>query len=112
MREKFYPNVGDHLYLRQLTGNEWVDMCRYPYTVIKVDKNRVWVQSCELVFNGPRYYDTLPDDIKEDPYGDVRELKWSNAKKLGGAWVYKNYPGDTYPSFAVFGEWDYQGYLN
>ena len=112
MKEKYWPNVGEPLYMRQKTGNDWVDMCRYPYTVIKVDKNRVWVQSCEMIFDGPRYYDSLPTKIIPNPDGIIRELKWSNAKVLGGAWVYKSYPGDAYPEFAVFGSYDYQGYLD
>lgn len=109
--EKFWPKVGEHLYLSQRTGNSWIDMCRYPYTVIKVDKNRIWVQSCELIFDGPRYYDTLTNGIREDPCGDVRELRWSNSVKHNG-WIFKNYPGDPYPSIATFGHWDYQPYLN
>ena len=47
----------------------------------------------------------------QDPNGEIKKLKWSNAKKHTG-WIYKDYPGDTYPEIAHFGEWDYQPYLN
>lgn len=104
--------VGTKLYLRQRTGNYWVDMVKRPYTVIGVTPTRVTIQEAECVFNGPRYYDSYPDTIRENPNGKVLELKLSKAKKYKGLWIHSSYPGDTYPSFAVFGDWEYEPYLN
>ena len=81
MSEKIFPNVGDHLYLRQRTGNMWVDEVKRPYTVINVTPSKVAVQACELIFNGPRYYDTLPDEIREDKNGEILELVWAPKKQ-------------------------------
>ena len=85
MREKFLPKVGDKLYLHQMTNNSYVNDVRKPYTVRWVSKDAVGIQAT---------------------------LKWSNAKKWGGAWVHKEYPGDTYPLIAEFGKWDYYPYLD
>ena len=74
MATKFYPEVGTKLYLSQRTGNYYVDMVKTPYTVIGVSSGKVLVQECQLVFNGPRYYDTIADDIKADPNGEVLTL--------------------------------------
>lgn len=110
---EFYPKPGDKLYLSQHTGDRWVDMVKIPYLVIDVepDKKRVVIQECKLIFNGPRYYDTLPDEIEDDPYGRVNYLTWANSKKYYG-WVLKEYPQDPYPYVAHFGRWEYQPYLN
>ena len=106
--EKFFPEVGTHLYLSQITGDGWVDMVKRPYTVIRVDKKHVYIQGCKLVFNGPRYYDTLPDDIKEDINGEVLVLNWAPKKHM---WQVDKY-NTGYPSYAYFGEWCYSPYLN
>ncbi len=74
MATKFYPEVGTKLYLSQRTGNYYVDMVKTPYTVIGVSSGKVLVQECQLIFNGPRYYDTIADDIKADPNGEVLTL--------------------------------------
>ncbi len=108
MSEKIYPNVGDHLYLSQHTGNMWVDEVRNPYTVIKVTPKHVTVQECKLIFNGPRYYDTLPDRIEENPEGRCYDLNWAPKKKR---WQIDRY-NSGYPQIAHFGEWDYAPYLN
>ena len=60
---KFYPEVGTPLYLSQRTGSYYVDMVKHPYTVIGTNNGKVQIQECKLIFSGPRYYDTLPDDI-------------------------------------------------
>ena len=74
MATKFYPEVGTKLYLSQRTGDYYVDMVKIPYTVIGTVSGKLLVQECQLIFNGPRYYDTLPDEIKEDPNGKVLAL--------------------------------------
>lgn len=108
LKEKTYPNVGDKLYLRQFTGNYYVDIVKRPYTVIEVNKTTVKVQECDLIFNGPRYYDTLPDKIIEDKTGRVEELTWHSKRKM---WGTKGRESD-YPEYAIFGEWKFFPYLN
>ena len=107
-KEKFYPNVGDPLYLRQRTGNSWVDMCKYPYTVIEVTKSNVYIQACKLIFDGPRYYDTVASRIEDDPNGEILKLNWAPKK---GQWQIDKYQTG-YPEFAVFGRHEHQPYLN
>lgn len=106
--EKYYPQVGDKLYLSQITGNCMVDMVKDPYTVIEVTKTSVSVQSAKLIFNGTRYYDTVADDILEDPEGNVLILHWYPTK---GKWGIDKYRTG-YPSFAFFGKWEHQPYLD
>jgi len=106
--EKVYPRVGDKLYLRQFTGNEWVDMVKRPYTVIEVTPTIVKVQECKLVFNGPRYYDTVADDIIPDLNGRVEELTWHPKR---GLWGTKGRETD-YPEYAIIGEWKHFPYMN
>ena len=106
--EKVYPQVGDHLYLRQFTGNGWVDMVKRPYTVIEVTPSKVKVQQCRLIFNGPVYYDTVADRIEEDPEGRIEELTWHPKR---GLWGTKGREAD-YPQYAIMGEWMHQPYLD
>lgn len=110
----YYPSVGEHLYLRQFTGNCWVDEVKRPYTVIAVDtvKNIVTVQECELVFYGDRYYDTIADEIREDPNGRTLQLRFANAKRYKEKWVERGVSTADYPLTAVFGRWEHQPYLN
>lgn len=110
----FYPEVGEHLYLRQCTGNSWVDSVKRPYTVIGVDKNKhiVTIQECELIFNGPRYYDTLADEIKANPNGRTMQLRFANANGYREKWIEKGRSTADYPLMAVFGQWVYEPYLN
>ena len=108
MTEKFYPEVGTKLYLSQRTGDYYVDMVKIPYTVIGTVSGKLLVQECQLIFNGPRYFDTLPDEIKEDPNGKVLALSWAPKK---GCWqIDKHKTG--YPSIAFFNGWKYEPYLN
>ena len=106
---KFYPEVGTKLYLSQRTGLMYVDMVRTPYTVIGHARGKLLVQECELVFNGIRYFDTLPDEIKANPNGRILELSWAPKKER---WqIDKHKTG--YPSIAFFGEgWQYYPYLD
>lgn len=105
---KTYPRVGDKLYLQQRTGSYYVDLVKRPYTVIGVTPSVVRVQACELIFNGPRYFDTLPDAIKADPEGEVLELHWAPSK---GMWQIDKYKSG-YPEYAHFGNWEYYPYLD
>ena len=105
---KYYPEVGTKLYLSQQTGSYYVDMVKHPYTVIGHRNGRVVIQECKLVFNGPRYFDTLPDEIQQDPNGEVLELSWAPKKERWQVDKYKT----GYPSIAHFGSWDYQPYLD
>ena len=105
-----YPKVGDKLYLRQKTGDYYVDICKTPYTVVRVTETTVQVRECELLFSGPRYYDSLPEEIIEgNSSSRTKILRWS---KKNNRWECKDYRGDPYPEFAVFGEWKYQPYLD
>ena len=99
MTNKTYPKVGDHLYLSTLSGDFYGDLVRRPYTVVEVNKGIIKVQKCQLIFNGPRYYNTMADDIKEDKNGKIEELTWKGRDR-------------DYPQYAFFGEWDYYPYLN
>lgn len=108
MVDKYSPSISEHLYLRQSTGDCWVDEVKRPYTVIDYDGQFCKVQACRLIFNGPAYYDTIADDIVEDPDGRIVTLKWNKKK---GRWQDKD-DVTGYPMFAVFGEWKHQPYLN
>lgn len=99
--------VGTKLYLRQYTGNYWIDMVKDPYTVIEAKGNYLIVQECELVFAGPRYYDTVADYIMENPNGRTVKLRWSEKKMR-----WQETPAGSYPRVAVFGSWRHQPYLN
>lgn len=106
--QKTYPNKGDKLYLQQRTGSYFVDLVKRPYTVIGVTPSAIKVQACKLIFNGPRYYDTLPDAIEEDHEGEILELHWAPKK---GLWQVDKYKSG-YPEYAHFGEWEYYPYLD
>ena len=107
--EKFYPQVGDKLYLSQRTGSYYVDAVRKPYTVVEVTKSMVKVQECKCIFSGPRYYDTLPDSIEDDPSGKIVDLRWAPKR---GVWQDASEGKNSYPEIAFFGEWDFYPYLD
>ena len=104
---KYEPKVGDHLYLRQYTNNCWVNEVKRPYTVIEARDNVCIVQACKLIFHGPVYYDTIADDIVENPEGRKVKLRWSEKKHR-----WQESPADSYPLVAVFGKWEHQPYLD
>jgi len=113
--EKTFPKIGDQLYLRQFTGNMWVDEVKRPYTVIGVNPTEVIVQACELIapidpVSGKRvfYYDTIAETILPDPNGRVETLTW-HAKR--GKWGTPG-PDSDYPEYAIFGRYEHQPYLN
>lgn len=106
--EKFFPEIGTQLYLHQRTGRYYVDAVKRPYTVIGVKPSVITIQACKLIFNGPRYYDTMPDDIQENPEGEILELHW--APKIGKWQIDKYKTG--YPEYAEFGKWEFYPYLD
>ncbi len=124
--EKTNIKVGDKLYLRQFTGDSFVDMVKRPYTVVKVTKGRVKVQSCKFIWpeyhccgdpytdcpdlEGKRvqFYNSLPEIIEEDLNGELVDLTWHSKK---GMWGTKGRDRE-YPEYAIFGKWEYMPYLN
>ena len=106
--QKWFPKVGDHLYLSQRTGNFYVDLVKNPYTVVEVTPQVVRIRACKLIFNGPRYYDTIADEIQDDPNGEILDLHWAPKKQQ---WQIDKYHTG-YPDIAFFGEWAHQPYLD
>jgi hypothetical protein len=124
--EKYLPKVGDQLYLRQFTGNYYVDMVKRPYTVIEVNPNIILVQACKLIapvyhccgnpyldrpdLEGQRvfFFDTVAESIEADPDGYIKELTWHPKR---GLWGTKGRDTD-YPEYAIIGKWIHQPYLN
>lgn len=104
---KHEPKVGEHLYTYTPSTYYYVQLCKDPWTVIDVKGNTCTVQEAGMVFNGPRYYNTLPDGYYEDPNGRTMKLRY-NAKK--DRW--EETPRQTCTKVAVFGEWRYQPYLD
>lgn len=104
---KHEPIVGEHLYIYTPCSDYWVASVRQPYTVESVKQNTMIIRAAKPVFLGARYYDTLPDYIEDDPNGDCLTFRWSEKKKR-----WQESPAGSYPRVAVFGEWDYQPYLN
>lgn len=128
MTNKTFPKVGEHAYLRQFTGNYYVDMVKRPYTVIRVEDNKVIVQEARLhypifhydpetmdeyykQFDGKEtcFYDTIAESIEPDPFGRIEELTWHSKR---GLWGTKGKDSD-YPEYLIIGQ-DYQHapYLN
>ena len=98
--EKWYPPIGTKLTLSYLTGSET------PYTVVGVRAGKLVIRRCELIFHGPRYPDTLPDEIREGAPGrDEEELVWH---PKSGDWHGKG----RYGGYVVWGRWSYQPYLD
>lgn len=108
MGDKIFPKVGDKLYLSQRTGSYMIDMVKHPYTVVGVNSTTVFVQAAKLIFNGPRYYDTIADDIVEDKNGEIKQLFW---KPSLNTWGTRGAHYD-YPEYAFFGKWQHQPYLD
>jgi len=102
---KKFPKIGEKLYLSRSSGDFYCDMVCNPYTVVEIKGESVYVQACKLIFNGVRYFDTLPDDIREDKEGKIVKLRWSEKHQR---WQTTG----SCPEIATFGEWIYQPYLN
>ena len=104
---KHIPQPGEHLYTYTPCNSYWISMVRDPYTVESVKGNVCVIREAKLIFNGPRYYDTLADDIVDDPNGRKMTLRWSEKKQR-----WQESPANGYPRVAVFGCWDFQPYLD
>ncbi len=104
---KYEPKIGDKLYLYTPCNDYWVAMVKRPYTVVSVKGNECMVQRCKLIFYGECYYDTIADEIREDPTGSVTKLRWSEKKQR-----WQESPAGSYPQVAVWGRWEHQPYLN
>lgn len=104
---KHDPMVGEHLYIYIPCNDYWVSSARQPYTVESVKQNTIIIRRAKAVFLGPQYYDSLPDYIVDDVDGDRLVFRWSEKKHR-----WQESPAGSYPRVAVFGEWDYQPYLN
>ena len=104
---KHIPVVGKRLYTYTPCSDCWVRDVRNPYTVESVKGNTCVIRAAGLIFRGPRYYDTLPDEIRDDPNGKRMTLRWSEKKQR-----WQESPAGSYPEVAVFGRWDYAPYLN
>lgn len=104
---KYEPRVGDRLYLRVMTSDRWVNMVKNPYTVIEVKGNTCIVQEAACLFAYPRYFDSMPYSIVENPRGKTLKLRWNEKHQR-----WQESPAGSFPQFAVFGEYQYQPYLN
>ena len=104
---KHIPTVGEHLYTYTPCNSYYVAICRDPWTVESVKGNTCIIREAGLVFCGPRYYDSLPDRIVDDPNGRKLTLRWSEKHQR-----WQESPAGSYPRVAVFGAWDYQPYLD
>jgi len=125
--EKTLPKVGEQLYLRQFTGRAYVDFVKRPYTVIKVENNKVTIQSAKLIFplfkynpatmseyykqfdnTRPQFFNTVAESIEPDEFGRIEELTWHSKR---GMWGTKGADTD-YPEYAIFGKYEHQPYLD
>ena len=104
---KYIPQVGEKVTLYTPCNNDWVAMVRKPYTVDSVKGNTMVVREAKAIFNGPQYYDSLPEEIVDDPDGRKLTMRWSEKKHR-----WQETPAGSYPRVAMFGFWDYQPYLN
>jgi len=100
--EKFWPPEGTKLTICRIYGGT-----ETPYTVIGRKGQFLVVRRCQLVFNGPRYYDTIADGFLPGRPGveEEIELAW---KTKGACWHEKG----KYGGYAEFGRWGHQPYLD
>lgn len=105
---KHEPTVGEKLYIHTPCSSYYVNAVRDPYTVESVKGNTMVIREARPVFSGPRYYDTLPDYIEDDPNGRRKTFRWSEKKQR-----WQESPAGSYPKVAVFGAgWDFFPYLD
>ena len=104
---KHIPAINEHLYIYQPCSSYYVAAVRNPYTVESVKGNTMTIRAARPVFNGPCYYDSLPDTIVDDPAGRRLTFRWSDKKQR-----WQESPAGSYPRVAVFGQWDYYPYLD
>ena len=100
---KFFPAPGSPLTLiNSYNGAE------YPYTVVgRAPQGRLLVRQCQLIFNGDRFYDTLPDAILPGRPGfeGTVELSWQPKSRM---WAEQG----KYGKVAVFGKAEYYPNMN
>lgn len=104
---KHIPTVGEHLYIYTPSNYFYVSYCKDPYTVVEVKGNTITIQEALCRFPYPRYFNTLASSIEENPHGELMKMKWSEKKQR-----WQQTPAGSYPKVAVFGEWQYQPYLD
>lgn len=125
MTIKYFPQIGDKLYLRRFTGDEYSDLVKFPYTVVAVTRKTISVQACKLIapvyhccgnpnldrpdLEGQRvfFFNTVAETIEPDPDGAIEELTWHSKRKLWGTAG----RDDDYPYYAIFGEYVHYPYL-
>lgn len=106
--KKHIPMVGEKLSTYTPCGNMWVSSVRRPWTVEQViSENKIVVRQAKPVFNGPVYYDTLPDDIVDDLNGERMVMRYNNKRNR-----WQESPAGSYPRVAIFCGWDWQPYLD
>ncbi len=77
---KHNPSVGEKLYLYQPCNMYYVQAVRDPFTVESVKGNTIVIRAAKPLFPRPRYYNTMPYDIVDDPNGERITMKWSEKK--------------------------------
>lgn len=103
----YTPTVGEKLYTYTPCNSYYVAMIRNPYTVESVKGKTMVIRAAEPIFCGPRYYDSFPETIVDNPNGKRKTFRWSEKKQR-----WQESPADSYPEVAVFGAWDYYPYLD
>lgn len=128
MVTKTFPKIGEQGYLRQFTGNSYVDIVKRPVTVVGVTSDRVMVQYAKLIapvyhccgnpyldrpdLEGQRvfFYDTVAENIEPDSNGRIEELSWHGRK---GYWGSAGRKDSDYPQYLITAEgYQHQPYLN
>ena len=106
---KHEPKVGDKLSLYTPCNNYWIAMVRRPYTIVSVNAKgtECVARECKLVFYGACYYDTIADEIRENPDGELVKLRWNEKR---GRW--QESPAGSYPRCADWSGWHHQPYLD
>ena len=107
---KHIPTVGEQLYTHTPDTRSWyVGAVRDPWTVIAVNAKATEciVQEAECIFDGPRYYNSLPDRIVPDESGRTLKLRWNEKKQR-----WQESPAGSYPRVAVFGQYVFFPYLD
>lgn len=105
---KYIPTVGEKLYIYTPCNRYYVQAVRDPYTVESVKGNTIVIRAARPIFYGPRYYNSMPDEIVDDPNGKRMTMRWSEKKQR-----WQESPDRYgYPKVARFGAWDYFPYLD
>lgn len=102
MSKNHIPVVGEKLFIMSACGTET------PYTVESVNEKgtRCVVREAGMYFSGPRYFDSTPDYIYDDPNGRKKSLFLAKS----GYW--KETKAGRYAGVAFFGRYAYQPYLD